>query len=329
MDEIPQRVREQLTRLLGRIDDVAVITKGLSRSSVLRIQSLQGTYAVKQYPNTDFALEKLCRIHHFQRSVVSGGFDKLPQLLDWPDGQSLLADQDSWWELCSWRPGEPTASLGEITTDQLCSAMKSIAQFHKVCKSIGPTQQPSPGLEFRLRSLAQPILNLEDRRLLEIRRDPQVAGLIEAIARHSQYRLRDLQYSVQRLAMKKWECHWILRDIWRAHVLFENEQVSGVIDLGASGVDTPMLDVTRLLGTLITPGDGRWSTMVQLYCNESQQDFDLDTIRVLDEASTFLSGRNWLMWLVAGDIQLKNAENGARERWAEIQRKLTDYQLQS
>jgi Ser/Thr protein kinase RdoA (MazF antagonist) len=329
MEDIPQRIRDQIVRMLGPVEELTSIHKGLSNASVYKIQTSRGTYALKQFSNADFAWEKLHRIHHFQKTIVNGGFEQAPRILDWPNSHSLFEDEDCWWELSTWKPGESISTIGASSTAQLRNAMQILAKLHALSKPICSMSQQSPGLEFRLHSLMQPVLNLEDRRVQEIRRDPQLEQLIVAIDRHSRFRLHDLKTGILQLARHEWHCQWIVRDIWRAHVLFEGDQVTGVIDFAAAAVDTPLLDLTRLLGTLMPPTDPRWSEMVQLYCQESRQDFELETTRLLDEVSTFLSGRNWLMWLVAGNIQLKNAGIGSRERWSEIQRKLTDYMAES
>ena len=44
--------------------------------------------------------------------------------------------------------------------------------------------------------------------------------------------------------------HPVLRDIWSDHVLFQGEQVSGIIDFGTVRMDEPAADLARMLGSL-------------------------------------------------------------------------------
>jgi homoserine kinase type II len=57
----------------------------------------------------------------------------------------------------------------------------------------------------------------------------------------------------------------VFRDVWADHVFFDREQpalVTGFIDLHAAGVDTPVTDIARLLGSWTSPwpGAGGWAT---------------------------------------------------------------------
>src|SRR5690606_3973788 len=49
-----------------------------------------------------------------------------------------------------------------------------------------------------------------------------------------------------------------LRDIWRAHVLFEGNQVSGMVDLAALRLDHPATDIARLLASIAGDDTATW-----------------------------------------------------------------------
>jgi len=322
---VPSSVIEQLNKVLDGLGNFTQVRSGLSRSSVYKIETARDAFALKRYSTEDFSREKLSQVHDFQNRISSVGFDKTPQLKKWPDGQTLILSDDSWWEISSWKSGEPVATLGVASRDQLRNSVESLAELHLISREYRQIEQTSAGMDFRLRCLAQPELNPEERRIAELVRDAQFQSLIESVIQHSRLRLRVLQQSMRNLAQRRWRCHWILRDIWRQHVLFQETKVAGIIDLCAAAIDSPILDLTRMLGTMIAPDDDRWNEMVSNYCSITGQDFSVEMLRVLDEVSTFLSARNWIMWLVAGEISLDNLGKQSRERWNEIERKLLLY----
>jgi len=56
----------------------------------------------------------------------------------------------------------------------------------------------------------------------------------------------------------------VVRDVWCDHVLFDRhvqDRVVGIVDVHAMGMDTPAMDVARLLGSWLpagTPADEAW-----------------------------------------------------------------------
>ena len=92
--------------------------------------------------------------------------------------------------------------------------------------------------------------------------------------------------------------HPCLCDVWHAHVLFEGEAVTGLVDYGSVKVDHAAADLARLLGSLV-PDDGE-RTAAGLAAYARLRPLSLKEqllVRVLDETGTLLGAANWLRWL--------------------------------
>ena len=117
------------------------------------------------------------------------------------------------------------------------------------------------------------------------------------------------------------ETHYVLRDIHREHVFFEDSAVSGLIDFDAVRVDTPLADLARWTGSWMTDYDGgdliwraasagffpnppfqegertdkKWKTLGLSQHEEKQIHF----AKELCFATNWISLGNWLVWLMA------------------------------
>ena len=90
----------------------------------------------------------------------------------------------------------------------------------------------------------------------------------------------------------------VVADLWSDHVFFVQDRVSGVIDFGAMKMDTPCLDLARLLGCYQTHLDSAISKGLEYYqalrpVSAAQRQL----IELYDRAYVILAGVQWLIWL--------------------------------
>jgi homoserine kinase type II len=92
--------------------------------------------------------------------------------------------------------------------------------------------------------------------------------------------------------------HPCLCDIWHDHVLFENEEVSGLIDYGAMKIDQVSVDLARLLGSLVGDNPSMWDLGLNAYSSARRLSCDEESLcRMLDQTGTVLGAATWLLWL--------------------------------
>lgn len=90
----------------------------------------------------------------------------------------------------------------------------------------------------------------------------------------------------------------VLRDVWYAHVLFNQPQVSGIIDFGSIGVDSVGTDIARLLRSWIPGDDADFSDALDAYHQiRPLSAIERDAFVQFDRTSRVLSAFQWIEWL--------------------------------
>lgn len=202
-------------------------------------------------------------IHAFVTALHAAGIDPVPAPLAAPGGATLVADDTGrLWEMCPWRPGAP---LEAPTAGQAAAALTLVARMHVAAAALGdrlggrPPAGSIPAWERRAAALSRVAAHgfrgggatssWLAARVAERRRE--ACGLLEAhggravCARLAAIRLPAGAARAPILP--------VFRDLWHAHVLFDGERVSGVIDPHAAGFDSPAADLARLLGSWRPP----------------------------------------------------------------------------
>jgi Ser/Thr protein kinase RdoA (MazF antagonist) len=94
----------------------------------------------------------------------------------------------------------------------------------------------------------------------------------------------------------------VVRDIWHDHVLYTDDEVTGLIDFGAMQNDCVSTDIARLLGSLVGDDADGWQFGLDAYRRERSLTPDEESlISVFDASTVLLSGMNWLHWIYAED----------------------------
>jgi hypothetical protein len=89
-----------------------------------------------------------------------------------------------------------------------------------------------------------------------------------------------------------------IRDVWHAHVLFEGEAVSGIVDFGSMRPDNVAADVARLLGSLAGDDPPGWKHGLAAY--QQIRPLSADELRLVDafdRSTVLMGGLQWLEWL--------------------------------
>jgi homoserine kinase type II len=91
-----------------------------------------------------------------------------------------------------------------------------------------------------------------------------------------------------------------LRDIWHDHVLFEGEQLTGLIDYAAVGLDTPATDLARLLGSLVEDDPEQWRLAIAAYRERAPLSAEEEELaRKLERTGVVVAVFHWVQKLTA------------------------------
>jgi homoserine kinase type II len=206
------------------------------------------------------------------------------------------------WELTPWLPGNADYRQ-RPSPARLDNALLALARFHAAAVTFplpesGPV--PSPGLIERHEKL---------RRLLEggcqqlsaavtsgrwPELVPRACRLLSLFASAAPSVLTGLESAaVLRVSMQP-----CIRDVWHAHVLFDGDEVSGIVDFGSMRPDNTGADIARLLGSLA--GDNRDDWRRGLTAYESVRPLSEDELAVIsafDRSLVLMGGIQWLEWI--------------------------------
>jgi homoserine kinase type II len=88
------------------------------------------------------------------------------------------------------------------------------------------------------------------------------------------------------------------RDVWHAHILYEGDRVSGIVDFGSMRPENIAADVARLLGSLAMDDRQEWERGLAAYGGVrplSAEEGRLVT--EFDRSTVLLAGIQWLQWI--------------------------------
>jgi homoserine kinase type II len=107
-------------------------------------------------------------------------------------------------------------------------------------------------------------------------------------------------------ALAPWEgvrlpVHPCVRDLRGDHVLFQGGAVTGIVDFGAAALDSPAIDLARLLGDFAGDDADRFRGGLNAYrAGGGILDEPDDFVRILDRAGVVCSLIGWLARLIVG-----------------------------
>jgi hypothetical protein len=255
---------------------------------------------------------RLSTIHGLQRQARLAGLGFVPNVLTDQRGRTFDRADGRLWQVESWMTGDCDGEPARPRRVEC--ACKAIAQLHLSWPKNGVG--PCPAIQRRIQVMGE----WNDFVRCHHGPFPQTIlprALVSAAHEALQKGLRELPELLNPWQNKEWELQYCLCDIWRPHVLFVGDCVSGVIDYGSVKIDHVAGDVARLLGSWITLDQQLWDAGIRAYaevkplCAEERL-----LAAVLDRSGTTLSLATWLLWLWRDHRTFDNVSRAAgRLQW--------------
>jgi Ser/Thr protein kinase RdoA (MazF antagonist) len=298
---------------------------GFSGAALWRVETRDGDYCLRGWPRQLTDPRRLAWIHANLRTIAAA-CPVVPVPLATRDQTTWFVWEGRLWELAPWLPGQADDRSAPGAT-KLQAAMRTLARLHAAASgAAGDRVGPSPSLVTRLtimRHNDQEVLDAIERKLAGQPRPPWDGRARELLSRYRQVAStvsRELQ-AVQNVTVPLQVCHG---DLWREHVLFRREQVSGIIDFGAMKVESPATDIARLLGSWAGDDPQLWQAGLMAYQQmRPLRDAVNRLIEVFDHSTTLLAGVNWLKWLLLEERQFDSPRR-VLERLDEILERLAN-----
>jgi Ser/Thr protein kinase RdoA (MazF antagonist) len=242
--------------------------------------------------------DRLNVVHRWMRFARERCLSFVPQIFPTRSGRTCVSQAGWLWELLQWLPG--TADKQDPAAPaRVATACTTLAQFHEILAQQPLSCQPCPGVQRRLHCLREWLAlrkagwrpDVTTQPLLPATVSRQAMELLREHGRHIPQQLApwtDTVVTVQ-------PC---LCDIWRDHVLFEGEDVVGLVDYGSMKVDHVSVDLARLLGSFAGSAGEAWRAGLEAYRRlRPLSEREAELIAVLDWSGTLLALANWLRWL--------------------------------
>ena len=295
------------------IRDATLVGGGFSGAAVFRATTDDGReLAVRRTPNI-IALPpaRLSELHYLLREMSRRGCDTIavPMLAINSTPSAVitwLKYDENVWQMEPWMPGASMTGQ-ELTSLHLSAAFVALDQFHRLAaESVDAVsrsewfwkgQLSSPAAQRRL-SIAN---DLSGGMLVTLRQriscdpDERFRGLAMRVCDSIQKWLPWLLRELTDVGTMRFTLQPVLRDIWRAHVLFTDCAVTGLIDLTAAASDHVALDVTRLLRSWYGADNAKIHLAVDKF--QRLRIFNTNERRLLqafDAATVLLSPVTWL-----------------------------------
>ncbi len=331
---IPHIVHGELLAANG-CEPVRQIQGGMSGATVWECtNAARVSTCLRGWPASHPTRERLTEIHQHLQLLTEANVNFTPELHYSRHGSSITFDGQRLWELTSWLPGHANYCSAPNHA-KLVQAMQAIAKVHQVwCasseKSSGITAKVgSPTLVDRAKRLDAWHHRMGERtRLVRQTADTVERQLVSDTFELLNAWAAPLKKGLQRLADDRVAHHFVLRDIWSEHLLFTEDQVTGIIDFGACRFDEPTTDLVRLLGSIEPHHEDRRREGLEIYnrcrrtlgnnstcANSAFEELSWERFEILDQTATLLSALQWLEWLIIDERPFEQPRWQLLDRW--------------
>jgi Ser/Thr protein kinase RdoA (MazF antagonist) len=293
---------------------------GFSGAIVWCIETEAGRFCLRGWPVGTDDRERIRALHRLLAHVRSGGIDFVAVPVTADSGSTLVARAGRFWQLEPWLPGCADFWLSPSDA-RLAAACRALAHFHQVASgfpaaagdlahfrsasaSIAPTvldriERFNRWTPDRLAELGQRIDQISGRRVARAQGDSDDESAVAAVADRIVTAFENSAPCVARelraAALAPVPLQPCLRDVWHDHVLFEGDEVTGLLDPSAARADTIAADLSRLAGSLIADDRRAWDKALEAYQTvRPLSAAEVALVRVLDRSGVLLSGMAWM-----------------------------------
>lgn len=305
---------------------LAPVGGGFSGACVFKAEDSSGAvFALRRTPAADtMPVERYCELVALLRDVRSSGYELIPVplrhqqsslgIMETADtavftnvdhSQTRIRTREFVWQLEPWMPGSP--SHGPPTSRQLKSTLEALALFHKTAaesakarvnrQMLRVAREHSPGISRRIEIVSELSNGLLARFTKAAANEPhpEFRSCSKRLCAALEFWLPWLTKQLTEVVNATYQLQPVIRDLWKPHVLFTEERVTGIIDLNAMATDHVGLDATRLFRSWFGADVERIREAINLFC--ACRSLDVSERRLLtayDASTVLLSPVTWL-----------------------------------
>ncbi len=274
------------------------------------------------------------RVAHVQQWITAtrqAGCKLLPCFYPADNGSTIAHYSGRLWEMRDWIGGCPwAASVGQPPVHvALRCAANALGQFHAATSTLPGRRACAPAIVDRLRKAkqwtSQDVLNWSRFPAGCVDWMSQAASSLQLVWNR---RGKELSTQLAEAATQTWDLRFCLRDVHLDNILFSGDRVTGLIDFDTLRVDTPAVDLARLVHSFAMQTNPRTTNLTEIQDWRRQidqqywpialagmasfcplHDSEAELARVLADATAIFSLLNWLEW------GRQRSDNGDRDPW--------------
>lgn len=327
LDAVDSAEARQIATLYGiEIKAAAPVSGGFSGACVFRVDDSSGSvFALRRTPVADaMPAGRYCELvallsdassrgsaiipvprRHQQSSLGILESPQTPRFANVDHSQTRIQTHAFVWQMEPWMPGQPAA--GPPTPLQVKSTLAALAKLHKTAAEsvqarlnnqwLRVARDYSPGLSRRTEIASELSTGLLSRFIKAAGNEPdaEFRNCAKRLCAALEYWLPWLTKQLAEVADISYQLQPVIRDLWKPHVLFTEERVTGIIDLNAMATDHVGLDVTRLFRSWFGADVERICEAVTLFCTQRSLDHnERQLLQAFDAATVLLSPVTWL-----------------------------------
>lgn len=284
---------------------------GFSGARFWRVDAPAGMFCLRRWPSQHPDRQQLEFIQAVLWHVRQEGFHLAPLPVETRTHAGYVFEAGHLWELTPWLPGEADYHR-HPSSKRLRAAAGALAQFHLAASFFPlPHRGPSspPGLRKRIETFGSWTPAKLSRLAASVTSAdwPQLAALAERLLPLYSRAADSVIDMLKQAAVIRVPLEPCIRDIWHDHVLFQGDEVSGLIDFGAMRVDSVATDLARLLGSLCGDDSAAWLEALHAYdAIRPLSSSEALLVTAYDRANVLLSSMSWLDWVYLEGRQFEN-----------------------
>jgi hypothetical protein len=299
---------------------------GFSGATLWRVTTPHGIWCLKAWPMT-CQVEQLRHAHWLMRQGRSAGLEYVPAPHDSADGSGCVTTTGHIWDLATWQPGRADFHA-HPTAGRLEAACVALANLHRAWRPARPARGGLPAIRRRLAAAEQ------WQTLLRAGWQPDFRACgDEEIAAWAERAWVVLGFAVRRVPA--WLAGWsdvilplqpCLCDLWHDHVLYTDEEITGLVDYGSAKTDHVSVDLARMLGSLVEDDTALRETALDAYDDEAGLSADERAlVDLLDRTGTIISLTHWLRWIYHDERHVPNDKDRVASRIAGLVRRVESW----
>ncbi|MBS0202877.1 MAG: hypothetical protein JSS49_08270 [Planctomycetes bacterium] len=335
IDEVCRRILVQYEPRVSPLRVAPLENRGgFSGASIWRVVTEQGDFALRCWPGAGLSRSRILGLHRLLEDLGHTGLPFVAVPLTGRHGSTLIRDAGRDWQLEPWLPG--TADFHDRPTrDRLRAAMVALGQWHLAAEVHRPEHDvaawfgsqasaPSPAVAERLGVLDhanEARLRSIENSLSQANPSPirDTAVRILSLFRRGQRQIHDQLLRVCETEVRLQPC---LRDVWHDHLLFRQDELTGLIDPSACRRENVTSDLARLIGSLVGDNRSEWEFALNEYQKLRPLTIrELTLVDALNRSGVLLSGWTWLEWLYL-DRRTFADQIAVQRRLNELQRRM-------